>query len=150
VALGQWVRFLSQYISSPSLQYDPTNIPHTFICHRSYMNLVFESVVKQKYPQAPFSPCWWSWLAANILYVFRHTLPRTAPASRLLCSAHPLHLTLSLLMSYIYGALCKARNFNIVWNGPTFGNTESRLFLFASQCSNTESMQNVFLWHSCV
>jgi hypothetical protein len=35
-------------------------------------------------------------------------------------------LTLSLLMSYIYG--------------PTFGNAESRLFLFAAQCFKIESM----------
>jgi hypothetical protein len=34
--------------------------------------------------------------------------------------------------------------------GPTFGNAESRLFLFASQCFNTESMQKVILWHNCV
>jgi hypothetical protein len=27
--------------------------------------------------------------------------------------------------------------------GPTFGNVESRLFLFAAQCFNTESMQKV-------
>jgi hypothetical protein len=32
--------------------------------------------------------------------------------------------------------------------GPTFGNAESRLFLFAAQCFNTESMQKVILWHS--
>jgi hypothetical protein len=38
-------------------------------------------------------------------------------------------LTLSLLMSYIYGR--------------TFGNAESRLFLFAAQCFNIESMQKV-------
>jgi hypothetical protein len=30
--------------------------------------------------------------------------------------------------------------------GPTFGNAESRLFLFAAQCFNFESMQEV----SCV
>jgi hypothetical protein len=41
-----------------------------------------------------------------------------------------------ILTSYIYG--------------PTFGNAESRLFLFAVQCFNTESMQKVFLCHSCV
>jgi hypothetical protein len=34
--------------------------------------------------------------------------------------------------------------------GPTFGNAESRLFLFAAQCFNIESMQQVFLCHSCV
>jgi hypothetical protein len=38
-------------------------------------------------------------------------------------------LTFSLLMLYIYG--------------PTFGNAESRLFLFAAQCFITESMQKV-------
>jgi hypothetical protein len=31
--------------------------------------------------------------------------------------------------------------------GPTFGNVESRLFLFAAQCF-TKSMQKVFLRHS--
>jgi hypothetical protein len=34
--------------------------------------------------------------------------------------------------------------------GPTFGNAESRLFLFAAQCFNTESMQKVILCHSGV
>jgi hypothetical protein len=33
---------------------------------------------------------------------------------------------------------------------PTFGKAESRLFLFAAQCFNTESIQKVFLCHSCV
>jgi hypothetical protein len=33
---------------------------------------------------------------------------------------------------------------------PTFGNTESRLFIFAAECFNIESMQKVFLCHSCV
>jgi hypothetical protein len=32
---------------------------------------------------------------------------------------------------------------------PTFGNAESRLFLFAAQCFNTESMQKVILWQLC-
>jgi hypothetical protein len=60
-------------------------------------------------------------------------------------------LTLSLLMSYIYAAPCKARKFNVVYiYGYTFDNTESRIFLFAAQCFNTESMQKVILWHSCV
>jgi hypothetical protein len=50
-------------------------------------------------------------------------------------------LTLSLLMSYIYGAPCKARNFNVVYiYEPTFGNAESRLFLFAAQCLITETI----------
>jgi hypothetical protein len=60
------------------------------------------------------------------------------------------HLTLSQLMSYIYGAPCKARNVNIVYiyiYGSTFGNAETRLFLFAVQCLNPESMQKVILWH---
>jgi hypothetical protein len=47
-------------------------------------------------------------------------------------------------MSYIYGAPCKARNLNVVYiYGPTFGNAESRLFLFAAQCFNIESMQKM-------
>jgi hypothetical protein len=41
-----------------------------------------------------------------------------------------------ILTSYIYG--------------PKFVNTESRLFLFAAQFFNTESMQKVILWHNCV
>jgi hypothetical protein len=41
-----------------------------------------------------------------------------------------------ILTSYIYG--------------PTFGNTESRLFLFATQCFNVESMQKVILSQLCV
>jgi hypothetical protein len=54
-------------------------------------------------------------------------------------------------MSYIGGAPCKARNFNFIYiYGPTFGNAESRLFLFAVQYFNTESMQKVILWHSYV
>jgi hypothetical protein len=55
-------------------------------------------------------------------------------------------------MSYIYGAPCKSRNFNVVHEvyGPTFGNAESRLFLFDAQCFNIESMQKVFLCYSCV
>jgi hypothetical protein len=34
--------------------------------------------------------------------------------------------------------------------GPTFGNAESRLFLFPAQCFKTESMQKVILCHRCV
>jgi hypothetical protein len=60
-------------------------------------------------------------------------------------------VTLRLLMLYIYGAPCKARNVNVVYiYGPTFGNAESRLFLFAPQCFTNESMQKVILWHICV
>jgi hypothetical protein len=60
-------------------------------------------------------------------------------------------LTLSLPMSCMCGAPCKSRNFNVVYMyGPTFGNAESRLFLFAAQRFNIESMQKVILWHSCV
>jgi len=38
----------------------------------------------------------------------------------------------SLLMSYIFGALSKARNFNAVCNGTTFGNADSRPYLLQS------------------
>jgi hypothetical protein len=40
--------------------------------------------------------------------------------------------------------------FTVYIYGPTFGNAESRLFLFAEQCFNTESMQKIILWHICV
>jgi hypothetical protein len=49
-------------------------------------------------------------------------------------------------MSYIYGDPSKARNFNVY--GPTFGNAERCLFLFAAQRFNTEWMQKDILWHS--
>jgi hypothetical protein len=32
---------------------------------------------------------------------------------------------------------------------PTFGNAESRLFLFDAQCFNIELIQKVILCHSC-
>jgi hypothetical protein len=44
----------------------------------------------------------------------------------------------------------KPENFTSYVYGPTFGNAESRLFLFAAQGFNIESMQKVFLRHSCV
>jgi hypothetical protein len=34
--------------------------------------------------------------------------------------------------------------------GLTYGNAENRLFLFAAQCFNIESMQKVFLFQICV
>jgi hypothetical protein len=40
--------------------------------------------------------------------------------------------------------------FSVLLYGPTFGNAESSLSLFAAQCFNTESMQKVFLCHSCM
>ena len=66
-------------------------------------------------------------------------------------------LTLSLLMPYIYiniyiymELLTKPEKVTSYIYGPTFGNAESHLFLFAAQCFNTESMQSRFLCHSCV
>jgi hypothetical protein len=50
-------------------------------------------------------------------------------------------LTLSLLMSYVYMEfLVKPEILMSYIYGPTFGNSESRVFLFAAQCSNIESM----------
>jgi hypothetical protein len=46
--------------------------------------------------------------------------------------------------------LVKPENLTSYIFGLTFGNAESRLFLFAAQCFNTKSMQKVILWHSCV
>jgi hypothetical protein len=58
-------------------------------------------------------------------------------------------------MSYIYiyiymELLLKPEILTSYVYGPTFGNAESRLFLFAAHCFNTESMQKVILWQSCV
>jgi hypothetical protein len=64
------------------------------------------------------------------LRFFREMAVATIRPFRMLRS---LCLTLSLLMSYLYGAACKVRNVNVVYiYGPTFGNAESRLFLFAA------------------
>jgi hypothetical protein len=62
-------------------------------------------------------------------------------------------LTLSLLMSYKYmymELLVKPEILTSYIYGLTFGNAENRLFLFAAQCFNIESMQKVFPFHSCV
>jgi hypothetical protein len=54
-------------------------------------------------------------------------------------------LTLSLLMSYIYMQLLVKPEMLVSYiYGPTFGNAESHLFLFAAQRFNIESMQKVF------
>jgi len=57
------------------------------------------------------------------------------------------HLTLRLLMSYIYGAPSKARNANVVYIRTYVWQRWNSLFLFAAQCFNTESMQRGFLCH---
>jgi hypothetical protein len=59
-------------------------------------------------------------------------------------------LTLSLLMSLYMELLVKPAMLTSYIYGPTFGNAESCLFLVAAQCFNTESVQEVILWHSCV
>ena len=61
--------------------------------------------------------------------------------------AAALHLTLRLLMSYIYGAPSKARNANVVYIWIYVWQRCNSLFLFAAQCFNTESMQRGFLCH---
>jgi hypothetical protein len=57
-------------------------------------------------------------------------------------------------MLYIYVHICKARNFNVVYiyiYGPTFGNAESRLFLFAAKYFNTEiNAESYPVAHLCV
>ena len=60
------------------------------------------------------------------------------------------HLTLRLLMSYIYGAPSKARNANVVYIWTYVWQRWNSLFLSAAQCFNTESMQRGFLCHICV
>jgi hypothetical protein len=71
---------------------------------------------------------------------------------------HFCRLPLSLLMLYIYiyiyiyiymELLVKPEILTSYIYGSTFGNAETRLFLFAVRF-NIESMQKVFLCHSCV
>jgi hypothetical protein len=59
-------------------------------------------------------------------------------------------LTLSLLMYIYMELLVNPEMLTSCIYGPTFRNAESRLFLFGAQYFNIESMQKVFLWHSCV
>jgi hypothetical protein len=66
------------------------------------------------------------------------------------------------LLAIIYRQVCRTVGFELTHSllmymellvKPeilTFGNAESRLFLFAAQCFNIESMQKVILCHSCV
>ena len=56
-------------------------------------------------------------------------------------------LTLRLLMSYIYGVPSKARIANVVYICTYVWQRWNSLFLFATQCFNTESMQRGFLCH---
>jgi hypothetical protein len=54
-------------------------------------------------------------------------------------------------MSYIYlELLVKPGILTSYIYGLTIGNAESRLFLFAAQCFNAESMQKIVLCQSCV
>jgi hypothetical protein len=53
-------------------------------------------------------------------------------------------------MSYIYGAPCKGKHFNVIYiYGPMFWNAESRLFLFSARF-NIELMQSYPVSQLCV
>ena len=54
-----------------------------------------------------------------------------------------LHLTLRLLISYIYGAPSKARNANVYIYGPTFGNAETVSFHFLHNVSTLNQCREV-------
>jgi hypothetical protein len=78
-------------------------------------------------------------------------LPHTTSSVAVIRAETAETLILSLLMSYIYmELLVKQEILTSYIYGPAFGNAESRLFVSAAQCFNTESMQKVFLCHSCV
>ena len=62
----------------------------------------------------------------------------------------PLNLRLLMSYIYIYGALSKARNANVVYIWTYVWQRWNSLFLFAVQCFSTESMQRGFLCHICV
>jgi hypothetical protein len=56
----------------------------------------------------------------------------------------------SSLLTLIYMELFVKPEILMYISGPTFGNAECRLFLFAAHCFNIESMQKVFVCHSWV
>jgi hypothetical protein len=81
-----------------------------------------------------------------------HLLP-VKPDLRALRETPSLHISYIYIYIYIYiymELLAKPEILTSYVYGPTFGNAESRLSLFAAQCFNTESRQNVFLCHSCM
>ena len=98
------------------------------------------------------------WLSFFFLLFFLHCFPFSfiwwTPDICVACASVSIStsqcLTLRLLMSYIYGAPSKARNANVVYIWTYVWQRWNSLFLFAAQCSNTESMQRVFLCHICV
>jgi hypothetical protein len=62
-----------------------------------------------------------------------------------------LNRVLSLLVyTCIYGAACKARNFKVVYVWTCVWQRWKPPSPISAQCFNTESMQKVILWHSCV
>jgi hypothetical protein len=60
-----------------------------------------------------------------------------------------VHLTLNQRTSTIAASPTNARNANIYFRWPSFGNADSPLFLTA-QCLNTESIMKAVLCHICV
>jgi hypothetical protein len=81
---------------------------------------------------------------------FGVTIPATVPQGSEIPEGLMDNTVYIYIYIYIYGARCKARNFNVVYIWTQFDSAESRLFLFVAQCFNIESMQKVFLCHSCV
>jgi hypothetical protein len=62
---------------------------------------------------------------SSVLFVFWYHSPNFLDTPHIELLVKP-----EILTSYVYG--------------PTFGNAEISFFLFAAQCFNTESMQNVY------
>jgi hypothetical protein len=83
------------------------------------------------------------------LYTLRHFRDDCSSyftSNEMILCIYSVFLTLSLLMLL----LVKPEILTLYIYGPMSGNAESSLFLFAPQHFNTESMQKVILWHSCV
>jgi hypothetical protein len=59
------------------------------------------------------------------------------------------HLTLSLLMSYIYGAPCKARNFNVVYMDLCLATLKAVSFYFLHNVSTLTQCRK-FSWVTVV
>jgi hypothetical protein len=83
-------------------------------------------------------------------YDFYSVSPEYFGQSRTHCKCGGLLMYLTTLNNTYMELLVRSEILTSYMYGPTFDNSESHLFLFAAQCFNIESMQKVFLYHSCL
>ena len=88
-------------------------------------------------------------LESDLLYTYRESgilyngYGIDPQATRLNFTCHLIILTLTLLISYIYGAPSKARNANVYIYGTTFGNAETVSFYLLHNVSTLNQCREV-------